>query len=76
MGEGLDNLKDINQRWVAMILVAVMVIQSFWTFAGVGYAASENLNTSNLAKNVVISQFYGGKKDDVLDVYGNDFVEL
>ncbi|SEA48698.1 Lamin Tail Domain [Paenibacillus sp. 276b] len=77
MGEGLDNLKDINQRWVATILVAVMVIQSFWTFAGIGHAAaSENLNTSNLAKNVVISHFYGGKKDDVLDVYGNDFVEL
>lgn len=76
MGEGLDNLKDINQRWVATILVAVMIVQSFWTFSGIGYAASENLNTSNLAKNVVISQFYGGKKDDVLDVYGNDFVEL
>ncbi|WP_175480767.1 DUF2252 family protein [Paenibacillus sp. OK003] len=70
-------MKDINQRWVATILVAVMVIQSFWTFAGIGHAAaSENLNTSNLAKNVVISHFYGGKKDDVLDVYGNDFVEL
>jgi len=77
MGEGLDNLKYINQRWVATILVAVMVIQSFWTLAGIGHAAaSENLNTSNLAKNVVISHFYGGKKDDVLDVYGNDFVEL
>ncbi|QOS78878.1 hypothetical protein JNUCC31_30065 [Paenibacillus sp. JNUCC31] len=51
-------MKDINQRWVATILVAVMVLQSFWTFAGIGHgAASENLNTSNLAKNVVISHF-------------------
>lgn len=77
MGEGLDNLKDINKRWMAIILSTVMIVQSFWTFAGIGYAAaSQDLNTSNLAKNVVISQFYGGKKDDVVDVYGNDFVEL
>ncbi|KOY14868.1 S-layer homology domain-containing protein [Paenibacillus xylanivorans] len=70
-------MKDINKRWMAIMLATVMIVQSFWTFAGIGYAAaSENLNTSNLAKNVVISQFYGGKKDDVLDVYGNDFVEL
>ncbi|UPK46802.1 S-layer homology domain-containing protein [Paenibacillus pabuli] len=70
-------MKDINKRWMAIVLSTVMIVQSFWTFAGIGYAAaSQDLNTSNLAKNVVISQFYGGKKDDVVDVYGNDFVEL
>ncbi|NUU60656.1 cadherin-like beta sandwich domain-containing protein [Paenibacillus agri] len=69
-------MKIRNQRWLAVVLVAAMVVQSLWSFAGTGQAATGPINTNNLAKNIVISQFYGGKKDDVLDLYTNDFVEL
>ncbi|MFC3747684.1 cadherin-like beta sandwich domain-containing protein [Paenibacillus sp. GCM10012306] len=69
-------MKIRNQRWMAIVLMTAMVVQSLWSFAGTGHAATGPINTNNLAKNVVISQFYGGKKDDVLDLYTNDFVEL
>ncbi|MFF2910280.1 cadherin-like beta sandwich domain-containing protein [Paenibacillus sp. NPDC057934] len=69
-------MKIRNQRWMAVVLVAAMVVQSLWSFAGTGHAATGPINTNNLAKNLVISQFYGGKKDDIADLYTNDFVEL
>ncbi|OBZ15001.1 hypothetical protein A8L34_14065 [Bacillus sp. FJAT-27264] len=61
---------------MAVVLVAVMVVQSLWSFAGTGYAAAGPANTDNLAKNIVISQFYGGKLNDPDNMYINDFVEL
>lgn len=76
MGEGSINLKKIVQRWISVALVTALVVQSLWVLSGTGYAAAESANTDNLAENIVISHFYGGKKDDVLDVYSSDFVEL
>ncbi|WP_375103148.1 cadherin-like beta sandwich domain-containing protein [Paenibacillus sp. RS8] len=69
-------MKKIVQRWISVALVSAMFVQSLWVLAGTGYAAADSTNTDNLAENIVISHFYGGKKDDVLDVYSSDFVEL
>lgn len=69
-------MKKIYQRWIAVALAATMVVQSFWVLVGTSYAAVDPANTDNLAKNIVISQFYGGKLDDELDLFSNDFVEL
>lgn len=76
MGEGSINLKKIVQRSISVALVTAMLVQSLWILVGTGYAAADSANTDNLAENIVISHFYGGKKDDVLDVYSSDFVEL
>ncbi|AIQ36264.1 hypothetical protein R50345_17490 [Paenibacillus sp. FSL R5-0345] len=69
-------MKKIVQRWISVAIVSAMFVQSLWVLAGTGYAAADSTNTDNLAENIVISHFYGGKKDDVLDVYSSDFVEL
>ncbi|WHY17193.1 cadherin-like beta sandwich domain-containing protein [Paenibacillus sp. G2S3] len=69
-------MKKIVQRSISVALVTVMLVQSLWVLVGTGYAAAVSANTDNLAENIVISHFYGGKKDDVLDVYSSDFVEL
>ncbi|GAS81819.1 DUF2252 family protein [Paenibacillus amylolyticus] len=69
-------MRIYGQRWLAIILVMVMIVQSAWSFIGIQIAGAASYETGHLAKNVVISQFYGGKKDDVEDTYSNDFVEL
>ncbi|TDF95416.1 DUF2252 family protein [Paenibacillus piri] len=72
-------MRTLNQRWMAGILSAAVAIQSLWTIAGTSHAAAASAcvaKTGNLAANVVISQFYGGKANDPDSLYANDFVEL
>ncbi|MCS7460044.1 DUF2252 family protein [Paenibacillus doosanensis] len=72
-------MRTLNQRWMASILAAAVAVQSLWTVAGTSYAAASSACTvkiGNLAENVVISQFYGGKANDTDSLYAQDFVEL
>jgi len=69
-------MKKLHQRWIAIILTLFISTQSLWTLTEISYAAPSSSVSENQASNLVISQFFGGKKDDFLTLYANDFVEI
>ncbi|MCG7381921.1 DUF2252 family protein [Paenibacillus sp. ACRRY] len=69
-------MRKYGQRWLATVLATALVVQALWSLAGGSIAWAASYTTEHLAKNIVISQFYGGKLDDAEDAYSNDFVEL